>query len=255
LANGKLIGSGFANFYAIVARADRESVRRANVMKGRPVDQVGSVTVPPSGVPELFDWSQLPARLARRSVLTVIDTFFGMGPFGFRGPAAGHLAPHLTFPDEGVLTTQVIAPGYACPSNEFITRCLNATGDDLLYVTSANRSRHLTGADDTPAHWRSAALREEFGNEPDFEILEHADEDAVRLAYPQHLPMSTTILGFHRLGSESDDSRPQLVLDRHGSLHVDVVRKVLDQLGFGLAIGPHAHARLQLRNYPATPLC
>jgi hypothetical protein len=249
LAERTVIGHGFANFYVITARADQESVRRVNVMKGRPPGQVGSITVPPSGIAELFDWSQLPAGLTRRRVLGVIDTLYGMGPFGFRGPAARFVPEHLTFLDAGVVTAQVFAPGYACPSNAFLARCLDATGADLLYITSANRSRHLTGADDTPAHWRASGLRSDFGHETDFAMLEHPDEDRARAAYPQFLPMSTTILSFHRLGTDPDDSRPQLVLDRHGSLEVDVVRSVLNQLGFGLSIGPKAQTRLSLREY------
>jgi hypothetical protein len=253
LAQGAVIGHGFANFYVITARADRDSVRRVNVMKGRPPAQVGSITVPPSGIPELFDWSRLPSGLTRRSVLGVIDTFYGTGPFGFRGPAAQHLPEHLTFVEDGVRTAQVIAPGYACPSNAFLSRALLATGDDLLYITSANRSRHLTGADDTPAHWRAAGLRSEFGHEPDFELLEHPNEDAARARYLGYRPMSTTILGFHRLGTDAGDPRPQLVLDRHGSMHVDDVRRVLDRLGFGLAVGPRATTRLLLRDYSDQP--
>jgi hypothetical protein len=41
-----------------------------------------------------------------------------------------------------------------------------------------------------------------------------------------------------------------LILERHGSLHVDVVRETLDALGFDLAIGPGARKRLLLREYP-----
>jgi hypothetical protein len=65
--------------------------------------------------------------------------------------------------------------------------------------------------------------------------------------------MSTTILGFHRLGAEPGDPRLQLILDRHGSLHVDDVRQSLDRLGFGLAIGPRAAVRLPLRDYSGRP--
>jgi hypothetical protein len=252
LADGVVVGQGFANFYVLTARADRETVTRVNVMKGRPPDQVGSITVPPSGVPALFDWDRLPPGLSRRRVLGVVDTLFGLGPFGFRGPAARHLPDHLTFVEGGVRTAQVIAPGYACPSNDFLSRGLDATGSDVLYITSANRSRHLTGADDTPAHWRADGLLAEFGHEPDFALLQHDDEAAARAAYPGYLPMSTTILGFHagvRYPSDGRRSRPLLVLERHGSLHVDAVRGVLDRLGFDLAIAPRATTRLLLREY------
>jgi tRNA A37 threonylcarbamoyladenosine synthetase subunit TsaC/SUA5/YrdC len=252
LAAGAVVGQGFANFYVMTSRGDRETVRRVNVMKGRPPDQVGSITVPPSRIAELFDWDALPPGLSRRRVLGVVDTLYRLGPFGFRGPAARHLPHHLTLTEGGVRTAQVIAPGYACPSNDFLARSLEATGEDVLYVTSANRSRHLTGADDTPAHWRAAGLRQEFGHEMLFSLLEHDDEDAARAAYPGYLPMSTTILGFHaavRYPSDTPRTRPLLVLERHGSLAADAVRAVLDRLGFELAIAPRATTRLLLREY------
>ena len=148
-------------------------------------------------------------------------------------------------------TAQVIAPGYACPSNHFLVSAIEAVDDDLLYITSANRSRHLTGADDTPAHWRAEGLRAEFGHVPSFEVLEHPDEAAARVRYLGYLPTSTTLLGFHKLGDEPGDDRPQLVLERHGSMAADDVRAVLDSLGFGMVVSPNVQRRLLLRDYPA----
>ncbi|HEY5882523.1 MAG TPA: hypothetical protein VIU11_26675, partial [Nakamurella sp.] len=55
--------------------------------------------------------------------------------------------------------------------------------------------------------------------------------------------------GFHRVEHVPGDRRPHLVLERHGSLPVDDVRAVLDDLGFGLVIGPSAQARPALRDY------
>jgi hypothetical protein len=246
LASGAVVGHGFANFYVITTRSDAETVRRVNIMKGRPPAQVGSITTTPSRIPTVWDWSRLPAPLTRRRVLGVIDTFFGLGPFGFRGPAAPHIPGHLTSPDAGVSTAQVIAPGYACPANEFLARAADATDDDLLYITSANRSRHLTGADDSPAHWRARGLRDEFADQ--LLLLEHPDEDAARRGYPTYLPMSTTILGFHRV-TMGVDGRPSLRLERHGSMHIDQVRDHLDRLGFGLTVAPGARTRLRLRQY------
>ena len=146
-------------------------------------------------------------------------------------------------------TAQAIAPGYACPSNDFLARALHATGDDLLYITSANRSRHQTGADDSPAHYLAAGLRAEFGDQPGFVVVAHPDEAAARARYPRHLPMSTTILGLHTVVTRPDDPRPHLVLDRHGSLHASAVRAVLAEFGFGLVLGPRAQTRLLLRDY------
>lgn len=246
LADGAVLGHGFANVYVITTRSDANTVRRVNLMKGRPPAQVGSITTAPSRIPDVWDWGRLPAPLTRRRVLGVIDTFFGLGPFGFRGPAAPHVPGHLTFPDAGVSTAQVIAPGYACPSNEFLARAVEAVDSDLLHITSANRSRHLTGAGDSPAHWRAAGLREEFGEQ--LMMLEHADEPAARDDYRGYLPMSTTILGFHRV-TMGLDGRPSFRLERHGSMHVDTVRDILDRLGFGLTTGPGARTRLPLRTY------
>lgn len=246
---GAVVAHAFANFYVITTRADEPTVRRVNLMKGRPPTQVGSITVPPNAIRDVWDFAELPPGLTRRRVLQLVDALFTMGPFGFRGPAAAHIPPHLTFPDGPITTTQVIAPGYACPSNHFLTAALRATGDDFLYVTSANRSRHLTGADDSPAHWRADGLRAEFGDESGFLLVEHEDENAARARYPRYLPMSTTILGFHRVERVSGDRRPHLVLERHGSLPVDDVRSVLDDFGIGLMLGPKARSRLVRRDY------
>jgi len=249
LADGDTVAHAFANFYVITTRADADTVRGVNVMKGRPPGQVGSITGPPSSIPDVWDLSRLPDGLTRASVLRLIDTFFALGPFGFRGPAASDVPEHLTFPDAEITTAQVIAPGYACPSNDFLRRSLRATGDSMLYITSANRSRHLTGADDSPAHWTAAGLNAEFGDEPDFLVVEHPDEETARAAYPGYRPMSTTIIGFHRVITVRGDRRPHLILERHGSLHVDDVRGVLDALGFGLVLGPKARTRLLQRDY------
>ena len=249
LAAGAVVAHGFGNFYVITTRGDADTVRRVNAMKGRPPTQVGSITAAPQAIPDVWDLDRLPAGLTRRSVLNLVDTLFSLGPFGFRGPAAGHVPAHLTFPDGDITTAQVIAPGYGCPSNAFLSHAGRLCGDDLLYITSANRSRHQTGADDSPAHWRADGLSAEFGDQADFVLFPHADEAAARSRYPAYLPMSTTIIGFHKVGHRPGDPRPQLVLERHGSLHLDQVRAVLDDLGFGLVLGPKAQTRLLLRDY------
>jgi len=249
LADGDTVAHAFANFYVITTKADADTVRGVNLMKGRPPGQVGSITGPPAALPAVWDLDRLPAGLSRPTALNLLDTFFAMGPFGFRGPAAPDVPGHLTFPEGSMSTAQVIAPGYACPSNEFLVRALRATGDDFLYITSANRSRHQTGADDSPAHYLAAGLRAEFGDQPGFVVLDHPEEMVARARYPRHLPMSTTILGLHTVLSRPDDPRPHLVLDRHGSLPASVVREVLAEFGFGLVLGPKAQTRLLLRDY------
>jgi hypothetical protein len=248
LAEGAIVAQGFGNFYVITTRGDAETVRRVNLMKGRPPAQVGSITGPPASIPSVWDLDKLPDGLSPQQALNLVDAFFSLGPFGFRGPAAVHVPAHLTFPEGSVRTAQVIAPGYACPSNVFLSHAARLCPDEPLYITSANRSRHLTGADDSPAHWRADGLAAEFGDEEGFMILEHEDE-AAQARYPRYLPTSVTILGLHTVTRVLGDRRPQLVLDRHGSLHADDVRAVLADFGFGLVLGPKARTRLLLRDY------
>jgi hypothetical protein len=249
LAEGAVVANAFANFYVITTRADAATVRRVNAMKGRPPGQVGSITGSPAVLWEAWDLDRLPDGIDTRSLRTLVDTFFALGPFGFRGPAAPAVPPHLTFPEGGINTAQVIAPGYACPSNRFLAQARRACGDDLLYITSANRSRHLTGAEDSPAHWRVDGLMAEFGDQDGLALLAHPDEAAARARYPGYLPMSTTILGFHTVIRRPGDPRPHLILERHGSLAIADVRAVLAGLGFGLVIDAKAESRLQLRDY------
>lgn len=249
LAQGALIGQGFANFYVLTTRPAAETVTKVNLMKGRPADQVGSIVTTPSRIPLMYDWSRLPVGLTSRDVLGLIDTLFTLGPFGLRGPAAPHVPRHLVQLDAGIPTTQIIAPGYACSSNDFLARSLEAVDQDMLYITSANRSRHRTGAVDEPAHWTASGLRDEFGHEPGFWLLAQADEDAVRRRYPRFAPMSTTILAFHKTAGISPEGRVRLLVERHGSLAIDDLHPILARLGFDLAVAPSAKHRLLQRTY------
>ena len=212
LADGGAVGYGFANVYAITTRPDADIVQRFNRTHDCRTTGLSSITVPPAHIPDLYDWTQLPPGLTRRSVLHVMETFYRSGPCGFRGPAAGHLPPHLTYLEAEVVTTQIIAPGYDCPSNEFLARALVAADTDVLHIASANLS--------------------DYG--PDITLLEHPDDDAARSRYPGYQASSATILGFHRPVRVAGDPRPQLLLERHGSLDVGTVREMLDDLGFGL---------------------
>ncbi|MDF3069986.1 MAG: hypothetical protein K0R38_5587 [Polyangiaceae bacterium] len=248
-----VVTHGFANFYAMVARPDRDVVVRINRMKGRPDSQVGSVTTTPVRIPMLFDWSKLPGGLTPHKVLTLIDQLLELGPFGFRGPAAAHVPDHLASQDDGVRTTQVIAPGYSCYSNKFLARSMELIGEDFLYVTSANRSRHVTGAADEPAHYRGSDIKAEFRGEDGFVVLRHPDELAAQQRYPLFAPMSTTIIALHKLGTPTPAGRPRLFVERHGSLHVDDLRPYVERLGFGLDLGPKAQVRLTERYYAGPP--
>jgi ABC-type multidrug transport system ATPase subunit/tRNA A37 threonylcarbamoyladenosine synthetase subunit TsaC/SUA5/YrdC len=141
LADGAIVAHAFANFYVITTSADEATVRRINLLKGRPADQVGSVITTVGHIDGLFDWRKLPDGLTRATVRLLIDALYESGPLGFRGPAAAHIPDHMTCPDGGVRTVQLIAPGYQCPSNGFLDSALKRSGESFLYVTSANRSR------------------------------------------------------------------------------------------------------------------
>ncbi len=254
LAAGKVLGHAFGNFYVISTRPDADIVRRVNLLKGRPPDQVGSVLTTRAHMRRLFDWTRLPGGLTADRVLNLMDECFGLGPIGFRGPAAAHMPPHLTFPDAGVTTTQLIAPGYRCACNGLLEDAMAQMPEHYFYVTSANRSRHQTGAEDEPAHYAADGLHAEFGHEPDFHLIRHRDEVAARASYPGYAPMSTTILAFHKVAANSGAGRPILVVERHGSLFLDDLRDVVANHGFDLVAGPKAAQRLAQRDYASRPL-
>lgn len=254
LLAGGVIAHAFGNFYVITARPDAPTVRGINALKGRPPDQVGSVLTTRPHLDHLFDWSRLPAGLSAGQVRALIDSLYDRGPFGFRGPAAAHMPPHLTSMDGELRTTQVIAPGYRCPCNAMLDRAIARLPVRYVYVTSANQSRHQTGAEDEPAHFEAECLFEEFGQEPGFFLLRHRDEAAARGAYPGFAPMSTTILAFHRLGGTTPDGRPVLVVERHGSLPIDELRSTAERHGFGVALGDKAGQRLAQRAFRRSSL-
>ena len=121
-AAGAALFYSFANFCAIAAHPHVDSVRRVNLIKGRPVDQVGSVSTTRDRIHTLFDWDALPDGLTRERVPALLDDFYERGPMGFRGPPAASVPDHLASHDAGVRTTQVIAPGYSCPPTSCSSR-------------------------------------------------------------------------------------------------------------------------------------
>ncbi|MET8233203.1 hypothetical protein ABZS77_21305 [Micromonospora sp. NPDC005298] len=248
LAGGAVVAVAFANFYGLVTRPDAATVARVNLAKGRPIGQVGSITTAVGRIPGMFDWSRISPRLPAGRVRALMDALYGAGPFGFRGPAADRLPEHLTQVDQGLRTTQVIAPGVTCPSNMFFERALAETGTDHLYITSANRSRHLTGTPEEPAHWKACALAADFAHLDDLVVLAHRDEAAARAAYPSHLTTSVTLLSFHAPAGELEEP-PVLTVDRHGSLHLDEVRRAAAPLGLQVRLGGTAGHRLRVRGY------
>jgi hypothetical protein len=253
LADGQLIGYGFANFYALASRPEVDAVRAANLAKGRPADQVGSLVTTPLRIAAAFDWSRTPRALSRSVVLGLMECLWSLGPFGFRGPAADHIPAHLSQESAGVRTTQVIAPGYGCPSNAFVGRCLRLVAADFLYVTSANRSCHETGVRDEPPHYRADALAAEFGDPSPLPLLRHRDEAGARDRYPLHDRMSTTVLAFHRSLGRDPDGCVRLLVERQGSLSLDRLGRLVRPLGFSLVPGPAAQTRLPQRSYPEDP--
>lgn len=249
LAAGTPVAHGFGAIYALTSRGD--AVRGLNALKGRPLDQTGSVTAPTGRVLDALDLAALPPAVPPALVRELVDAFGALGPFGFRGPAATHVPAALTASDRGTTTTQVIVPGDACPSQVLLAAAADALGGAPLAITSANRSHHVTGAADAPAHWRADGLRAELGGRG-LLVLEHADDAAARARFPEHLPVSTTILALHR--AERSHGRTHLVLERHGSLHADDVAAVLRGLGLGLVLGPGGAARLTPRVYADEPV-
>jgi tRNA A37 threonylcarbamoyladenosine synthetase subunit TsaC/SUA5/YrdC len=248
LVDGAVVAAAFGNFYVVVTNPAAATVRRVNLAKGRPADQVGSITTAAARIPAMFDWTRLSGLLEPARVRALMDTLYAQGPFGFRGPAADHIPPHLTQTDQGVRTTQVIAPGAACPSNVFFDRAATLMRDAPLYITSANRSRHLTGADEEPAHWRADGIAADFDHVPELAIIAHRDEAAARATYPRYLPTSVTLLSFHA-PYPGPTGRPVLTVDRHGSLSIEDVRTVAEPLGFDVALGSTAVNRLRVRDY------
>ena len=243
---GAALFYSFGNFCAIAAHPDRRSVVRVNLLKGRPENQVGSVTTTRRRFERLFDWGLVPEPLSRERVLELMDAFYELGPMGFRGPAVHTVPGHLTSLDGTIRTTQLIGPGDRCPSNTLIDEVLERTKGDYLFITSANVSSGVTGRVE-PAHYDLRGMQEDFGDADGVVAIGHRDEGPVRASYPRHLPMSTSILAFHRVTTDEDE-RPALFLERQGSLAAEDVREVLAAYGFGLVVGPNAQERLPLRD-------
>ncbi|MFF2774067.1 hypothetical protein ACFVU3_04090 [Streptomyces sp. NPDC058052] len=249
LAEGRAVAHGFGNIYALAFRPDRETVERVNRMKGRPAGRTASLVTVPERIPAAFDWTRLPDGVPRQQVRSLMDELLGIGPVGLRGPAADRVPGALAATDGGTRTVRVIVPGTHCPSHAFLGAALGRTGGDFLAVTSANRSHHLTGRAEEPAHWRAEGLADAFGAEPGVRVLAHADEEAARRRHPFHRPTSVSVLSFHRTAGHTRSGLPALVLERHGSLSADHIRAVAANHGFGVVAAPHAVTPLTARSY------
>ena len=249
LATGALVGHPFANIYVLTTRPDAGTVRSVNLLAGRPPRQIGSVVSTPMRLPLLLDWTRLP--LAAHQVLGLLDALLGLGPIGVRGPASPAVPSHLAQVQAGIPTVQVLSPGHACPSTDFLARALHAAGSDLLAVTATGRGGQPAVAGEEPAHWRAAGLRADFGDVPDFLLLEHRDERQAQERYPAFAPVAPTVLSLPTVLSAGTGRRPRLVLERHGSLPADRAREVVDGFGFDLALRGHAWQPLSPRHYGA----
>jgi tRNA A37 threonylcarbamoyladenosine synthetase subunit TsaC/SUA5/YrdC len=220
--NGAALFYGFGNFCALAAMPDLTSMERVNALKGRPLTQAGSVTTDPWRAPRVFAWDGVD----RARIEAVIEDFMAVGPIGFRGPASERVPDHLTVMDSGIRTAQLISPGLRCPSNMLVGEILNRSGEELLFITSANTSSNVSKQTEA-AHYEMRAVRDEFGRRPEAVLIGHHDERAARAMYPWHLPCSTTIISFHR---------GELVLERHGSLSIEHAKVIAAKRGFRLAI-------------------
>jgi tRNA A37 threonylcarbamoyladenosine synthetase subunit TsaC/SUA5/YrdC len=248
VALGCPIFYAFANFYVLGAHPRQASLERINRAKGRPPLQVGSITTTREYMQDLFDWSQLPKGLHKEQVVALIDAFYWMGPFGFRGPAADHIPDHLTsIAENGIRTTQLIASGYQCPSNRFLQKTLAQLDENYLFITSANISSHITGQEE-PAHYEMNQIQKAFEDHNGILMMRHPNEEEARVRYPEYAPMSTSIIGFYELHTD-DRGRPALMIERHGSLPLDKIAEVLDDFGFGYVLGPKAQTRLAQHDY------
>jgi hypothetical protein len=234
-AEGAALFYAFGNFCALAAKPDLTSVRAMNALKGRPLDQVGSVTTTPERVNRMFDWDRV--RLPWSALVAVMADLHALGPIGFRGPAVDTIPEHLTVTDDGVRTVQVISPGDACPSNALVGDVLDLTGEELLAITSANGSSHLSNQPEA-AHYSMRAIQREFGERPGVTLIGHRNERAVRRRYPKHLPCSTSIVAFHA---------GELVLERLGSLDAGVIEAVATRHGLPLTVA--ADERVLVRRY------
>jgi tRNA A37 threonylcarbamoyladenosine synthetase subunit TsaC/SUA5/YrdC len=243
-AGGAALFYGFGNFCALAARPDRASVLRINRLKGRPPAQAGSVTSDPPRMALAFDWARVPRSFEPELLLSMMADFQSLGPIGFRGPAAAGVPDHLSVTERGLRTVQHISPGVRCRSNALVREVLELTGEDMLFITSANTSGHRTRHTEA-AHYEMDAIAAEFGHRRDIVMIGHDNEHANRLSYPRHLPCSTSIVAFHHTVRDAD--RPTLVLERHGSLGIEDARQVTDRHGYGLVVAPGAHVRVPVR--------
>lgn len=245
---GAVIAYGFGNFLALASHPHRTAVSYVNVTKGRPWNQVGSITTTRSHISDLFNWKKLPKEITKKTALNIIDDLYQLGPFGFRGPAGKKIPKHLRYTEDGVSVVQLITPGYRCPSNRLVEAILKIARIQFLFATSPNISHHITGSKQEAAHYKMRELQKDFSGKPGYIMVAHHDEIKNRQSYTKHQPTSTSILSLHKVVYDERGKRA-LVLERHGSLHAREVKKVLKKYGFNLVFSDAAKHRLEKRKY------
>jgi tRNA A37 threonylcarbamoyladenosine synthetase subunit TsaC/SUA5/YrdC len=232
-AAGAALFYAFGNFCALAAKPDLDSLHAMNALKGRPRDQVGSVTTTPERAKLVFDWDKV--ALPWSALTAIMADLHALGPIGFRGPAAAAVPAHLT--SKG--TAQLISPGDRCPSNGLVSDILDLIGEDMLYITSANTSSHVSKQFEA-AHYEMREIQREFGAREDVVLIGHRNERANRREYPFHLPCSTSIVAF---------DQGELVLERLGSLSAGMITRVAERHGQTVRVGDAARERIPVRNY------
>src|SRR3954447_4400861 len=189
VSRGAPMGYWFGNFCVIGSRPAPSAVLRINPAKGRPDEQRGSVVTTAERLARMFDWSLLPGGIDRGALVAALDALVGLGPIGMRGPATDTIPAHLSACDGGVRTVQVVLPGRRCPSNVLVDELLERIGGDVIFGTSANVSKVVTGRV-TASHNEMRAFVAEFGAWSDMVFVGPVDEAAARAAHPLHLPGS-----------------------------------------------------------------
>jgi hypothetical protein len=239
-AEGAALFYAFGNFCALAANPDRDSLQAMNRLKGRPLDQVGSVTTTPERTKLVFDWDRV--HVPWSALVAVMSDLHELGPVGFRGPAADIIPDHLTVMDGDVKTVQLISPGDACPSNALVGDVLDLIGEDVLCITSANTSSHVSKQIEA-AHFEIREIQREFGHRDGVTLIGHRNERAIRRQYPYHLPCSTSIVAFQH---------GQLTLERLGSLGAEMIEQIANRHGLTLTIATNARERVPVRR-PSRP--
>jgi hypothetical protein len=130
------------------------------------------------------------------------------------------------------------------PRGERVQRCIQRLVLRLRTTSpAAARSRPTTAV---------TTSRPSAGGDGALLLLRHRDEEATRRRHSSHAPMSTSLVGFHRMAGHDGQGRFPLVLERHGSLPVDQVRRHRHPLGSDVVLGPGARTRPAQRTCGAT---